>query len=354
MEITDSFYAKNRAAWRTWLLNNHAKKKEIWLIYDRKHANHKRVTYQDALDEALCFGWIDGQVKGVNKDQYAQRFTPRRAKSAWSTANMKHYARLLKAGLVHESGKRAFAAKHRIYDPQAESPLFAIRAEFKKKANPKKAEGAMRFFKTKKGEYGAGDIFLGLTVPETRAIAKKYYSLALSRVTYLLQEGKHEERLASLFILVHRFKQGSAEEQKKIFDIYLKNTKYINNWDLVDASAHYIVGAYLHGKPKTVLYKLARSKNLWEKRIAMVATWHDIQKGKPEEAFKIADMLFGDSHDLIHKASGWMLREAGKRNGHATLEKYLRPRVSKMPRTALRYAIEHFPEPKRQLYLKIK
>lgn len=351
MEITESFYPRNRAAWRNWLLKNHAKKKEIWIIYDRKHKNEKRVTYADALDEALCFGWIDGKVKGVSKDQYAQRFTPRREKSAWSTLNMKHYARLSKAGLVHESGKRAYDAKHRIYDPKAESPLYAIRKEFKKLANPKKAEHAMRFFKTKKGQYGAGDVFLGLTVPEVRAIAKKYSGMALSRTEYLLQMGKHEERLGALFILVDKFRKGETKEQMKIFDLYLKNTKYVNNWDLVDASAHYIVGAYLHGKPKTVLYKLARSKNLWEKRIAMVATWYEIQKGDATEAYKIADILLADSHDLIHKAIGWMLREAGKRVSRDELKIYLEGRVGKIPRTALRYAIEHFPEKERRLLL---
>lgn len=354
MEITESFYAKDRATWRKWLSKNHAKKKEIWFIYDRKHANEKRVTYADALDEALCFGWIDGQVKGVNKDQYAQRFTPRRAKSAWSVLNMKHYARLSKAGLVHETGKSAYEARVRVYDPKEESSLFAIRAEFKKHSNPKKAEQAQRFFKTKKGQYGAGDTFLGLTVPEVRTIAKKYATLALSRTEYLLQMGKHEERLCALFILVGRFQKGDAADKKKIFNIYLKNTKHINNWDLVDASAHYIVGAYLHGKAKSVLYRLARSKNLWEKRIAMVATFYDIQKGDAMEAHKIADMLLSDSHDLIHKAVGWMLREAGKRVSRSELERYLKARAGKIPRTTLRYAIEHFPEQKRKEYLRMK
>lgn len=353
MEITESYYPKNRAAWRKWLLKNHAKKKEIWIIYDRKHKNEKRVTYADALNEALCFGWIDGQVKGVNKDQYAQRFTPRRAKSAWSKVNMKHYARLSKAGLVHESGKRAFEAKHRIYDPKEESPLYAIREEFKKSGNPKQAKSMMGF-KTGKGDYAEGDVFLGLTVPETREIAKKYSGMALSRTEYLLQIGKHEERLGALFILVERFRKGTDADKKKIFEIYLKNTKRINNWDLVDASAHYIVGNYLHGKPKTPLYKFARSKNLWEKRIAMVATFYDIQKGDATEAYKIADMLLSDSHDLIHKAIGWMLREAGKRVSRPELERYLRIRVGKIPRTTLRYAIEHFPEPKRKSYLLMK
>ncbi|MBY0539358.1 DNA alkylation repair protein [Patescibacteria group bacterium] len=266
---------------------------------------------------------------------------------------MKHYARLSKAGLVHESGKRAYEAKHRIYDPKAESPLYAIRAEFKKLARPKKAK-AMMGFKTGKGEYAEGDVFLGLTVPEIRAIAKKYSEMALSRTEYLLQIGKHEERLGALFILVDKFRKGDVNEQKKIFDIYLKNTKHINNWDLVDASAHYIAGAYLHGKSKAPLYRLARSKNLWEKRIAMVATFYDIQKGDAKEAHKIADMLFSDSHDLIHKAIGWMLREAGKRVSRDELKKYLKGRVGKIPRTALRYAIEHFPESERKLFLAMK
>ncbi|MBX9765296.1 DNA alkylation repair protein [Patescibacteria group bacterium] len=267
---------------------------------------------------------------------------------------MKHYARLLKAGVVHESGKRAYKAKDRVYDAKAESPLYAIRAEFKKLANPKKAKTAMWFFKTEKGQYGAGDVFLGLTVPETRKIAKKYATLALSRTEYLLRVGKHEERLCALFIFVDKFKKGDSTEKKKIFDIYLKNTSYVNNWDLVDASAHYIVGAYLHGKPKTVLYKLARSKNLWEKRIAMVATWYEIQQGSSDEAFKIADMLLSDSHDLIHKAIGWMLREAGKRVSREGLKKYLKGRAGRIPRTALRYAIEHFPEKERKTFLAMK
>lgn len=227
-------------------------------------------------------------------------------------------------------------------------------ADFKKVANPKKAS-SMLGFKSGKGEYGEGDIFYGLTVPEVRVIAKKYQDLlSYAEISHLLKNGWHEVRLAMLIILVYRFKKGSQAEQKKIFNLYLQHTKWINNWDLVDVSAHYIVGAYLHGKPKTVLYKLARSKDLWEKRIAMVATFYDIRKGKPEEAFKIADMLIHDKHDLIHKASGWMLREAGKNSGHPTLEKYLRPRVAHMPRTALRYAIEHFPEPKRKKYLRMK
>lgn len=229
----------------------------------------------------------------------------------------------------------------------------SIRKEFKKLANPKKAS-AMMGFKTGKGEYAEGDVFLGLTVPQVRTIAKKYSGIALSRTEYLLQIGKHEERLGALFILVDKFRKGDAKEQKKIFDIYLKNTKHVNNWDLVDASSHYIAGAYLHGKSKAPLYRLARSKNLWEKRIAMVATFYDIQKGDAKEAHTIADMLLSDSHDLIHKAVGWMLREAGKRVSRNELKRYLTARAGKIPRTTLRYAIEHFPESERKLFLAMK
>ncbi len=232
--------------------------------------------------------------------------------------------------------------------------LARIRREFAARANPKKAARAMSFFKTKKGEYGAGDVFLGLTVPETRVIAKRYQDLQLPDVLRLLRIGEHEERLCALFILVHQFKNGTPEIRRRICDIYLKNTKHINNWDLVDASAHYILGAYLEGRSKTILYRLARSKNLWEKRIAMVATWHDIQYGSSKEAYAIANLLMSDAHDLIHKAIGWMLREAGKRVSKEELRRYIQINAPRMPRTALRYAIEHFPKEERKKFLALK
>lgn len=232
--------------------------------------------------------------------------------------------------------------------------LAEIRREFAARANRKKAARAMSFFKTKKGEYGAGDFFLGLTVPETRFLAKKYQDVHLREVEHLLRIGEHEERLCALFILVHQFKNGTPEIRRRICDIYLKNTKHINNWDLVDASAHYILGAYLEGKSKTVLHRLARSKKLWEKRIAMVATWHDIQHGSSKEAYAIANILMRDTHDLIHKAIGWMLREAGKRVSKEELRRYIQKNAPRMPRTALRYAIEHFPERERKKFLALK
>jgi len=359
MEITKTFYAKDRAAWRKWLEKHCQTEKEIWLVFDRKAHNHKRLMYQEALDEVLCFGWIDGQVKGMTEKQYAQRFTPRSKKSSWSVANMKHYARLLKAGLVSEYGKKIFNQKHRIYDPKEESPFYGVRQAFQKIASPAKAKNLMRFFKTGKGEYAESDKFYGVTVPQTRKIAKAFVDkIAFARLQYLLQVGKHEERLCALLMLVEKFKKADPSANsgqaicKKCYELYLRNTKHINNWDLVDSSAAQIVGAYLNDKSKAVLGKLARSKSLWERRIAIIATFYYIQQKQFAETFKIADILLKDKEDLIHKAVGWMLREVGKKSGEPVLEKYLKPRYQKMPRTMLRYVIEHFNESKRQRYLK--
>lgn len=228
---------------------------------------------------------------------------------------------------------------------------FSLRKEFARRANPAKAKILSSFFKTGKGEYAEGDRFYGITVPETRKIAKRYSALSFAEMKHLLEIGWHEERLCALLLLVERFKKGDLDERKTIFDFYLAHTKYINNWDLVDVTAHHIVGAYLFGKPKTILVKLAHSKNLWERRVAIIATFYDIYRKDSWATFLIADMLLHDEHDLIHKAVGWMLREVGKRCGRATLERFLKPRYKKMPRTMLRYAIERFPEPLRRKYL---
>jgi 3-methyladenine DNA glycosylase AlkD len=217
-------------------------------------------------------------------------------------------------------------------------------------ANVQKAEILQRFFKTKPGEYGEGDVFVGLTVPISRSIAKQYYELPLTEVAKLLKSKIHEERLISLLILVEKFKKGTESERDKIYNFYLKHTKYINNWDLVDLSSHQIVGAYLLDKDKAILAELALSKNMWERRIAIVSTYRFIAQGKTDWTFKISKLLLTDGHDLIHKATGWMLREAGKRNLEAE-ENFLKKQYARMPRTMLRYAIEKFPEEKRQQYL---
>jgi len=228
------------------------------------------------------------------------------------------------------------------------STLTNLRKELKSKANPKRAKSSQRFFKTGKGEYGEGDRFLGVVVLETRKIAQRYKDLGFKDLRTLLKSKVHEERLAALLILVHQFQgasiDGSKITKKEIFNFYLKNTKYINNWDLVDGSAPKIVGEYLLGLAsingsKKILYKLAESRNLWERRIAILATYAFIRQNKFEEILKIAEMLLNDKEDLIHKAVGWMLREVGKKS-QAVLEKFLKKYASKMPRVTLRYAIE--------------
>ncbi|MDD2758023.1 MAG: DNA alkylation repair protein [Patescibacteria group bacterium] len=231
-------------------------------------------------------------------------------------------------------------------------PMMAIQKEMKQLANAKKAKLLAGFFKTGRGQYGEGDIFLGVMVPQTRSVAKKYYrSLSLNDVQKLINNPHHELRLLGLIILNLQYTKGSQEQRNAIHKFYLKNTKKINNWDLVDLSAPNIVGAWLLNRDRKILYKLARSKNLWERRIAMIATAAFIRAEKFDDTLKIADILLTDTHDLIHKAVGWMLREVGKKNV-SVLIKYLKPRYKKMPRTMLRYAIEKFPENKRQRYLK--
>lgn len=229
-----------------------------------------------------------------------------------------------------------------------------LRKDVNRLANPQKAKVLQGFFKTGKGEYGEGDVFLGLTVPQSRTIAIKYKDLAFSNIKILLKSKVHEERLIALLILVYRFNQKDKKddkERKKVFDFYLANTKYINNWDLVDLSADKIVGQYLLDKSKGILFGLARSKNLWERRISIVATYQFIKDGRYQETLTISKMLLNDPHDLIHKAVGWMLREVGKNCSQEILEEFLKKHYKEMPRTMLRYAIERFPEKLRKKYL---
>jgi 3-methyladenine DNA glycosylase AlkD len=207
------------------------------------------------------------------------------------------------------------------------------------------------FFKTGKGQYGEGDIFLGVTVPNTRIVAKKFTDLYIFEIEDLLYSKIHEERLCALLLLVEKYSKTDEKGKKEIFNFYIKNAKRVNNWDLVDLSAPKIAGGYLLDKDKKILYKFAKSKNLWEKRISILSTFWFIKYGKFKDSFKIAEILMNDKHDLIHKAVGWMLREIGKRN-LVEEEKFLKKYYKKMPRTMLRYAIEKFPEEKRLQYLK--
>ena len=230
-----------------------------------------------------------------------------------------------------------------------------LRKDVQALANPKKAKLVQGYFKTGPGQYGEGDIFLGLTVPQSRSIAVKYKDLAYLEISALLKSKNHEERFIALVILIHNYKYGNEKDRKKIYNFYLKHLRYINNWDLVDLSAHSILGAWLMDKDRKMLLKLATSQNLWSRRIAVVATYHFIKYEKSSAwTFKIAEILLNDKHDLIHKAIGWMLREIGKNISHEEEEIFLKKHYKNMPRTMLRYAIEHFDPALRQAYMKNK
>jgi 3-methyladenine DNA glycosylase AlkD len=222
-------------------------------------------------------------------------------------------------------------------------------------ASQQKAIVLQRFFKTKKGEYGENDRFLGVVVPETRRVAKSFRDLSLPQLKRLLYSQIHEDRLLGLLILVDQYKsEGSLEKQKEIFDFYLQHKKRVNNWDLVDQSSSQIVGAHLmKEKDRDLLDQLARSTNLWDSRIAIVSTYYFIRRNEFSDTLRIAKLLLSHQEDLIHKAVGWMLREVGKRD-EAILCRFLDKNGSQMPRTMLRYAIERLAEPKRMFYLKRK
>lgn len=227
----------------------------------------------------------------------------------------------------------------------------SVARDLKKFGTPVKAKASAWFFKTGKGQYGFGDVFYGVTVPEQRKIAKLYAELSASAIVKLLRNKVHECRLTALFILVDQYKRGNAQKRMQIVRLYLANRKYVNNWDLVDSSAPYILGDYLLSKTKKVLYKLACSKNLWDKRIAIISTLAFIRADKYEDTLKISKLLLADEHDLIHKAVGWMLREVGN-HSMKTETRFLDKYAAIMPRTMLRYAIEKFPEAQRKHYLK--
>lgn len=227
-------------------------------------------------------------------------------------------------------------------------------AALKKVSSPAKAKASSWFFKTGAGQYGEGDIFIGVTMPEQRIIAKKYTNdVSLNDIAGLLADPTHEYRMTALIMLVSRFqKEKTVNGKKEIFDFYLSHRDRINNWDLVDCSAEYIVGAYLEGRNKKILETLARADRIWDRRIAMVATFHDIKSGDAAEALKIGTILLHDKHDLIQKAVGWMLREVGKRCDEKILTTFLDEHAKTMPRTALRYAIERLAPEQKSIYLK--
>lgn len=231
--------------------------------------------------------------------------------------------------------------------------LEAIKSRLRHQASRKRAAVTQRFFKTGPGEYGEGDIFIGVTMPALRRLVKEFSDAADGTVIRLLKSKIHEERQLALLILIAQFEAGEAKTRKKIYDTYINNTRHINNWDLVDISAHKIAGAWLKTQSRQPLYAFAESDELWERRIAIIATYSFIRDHDFSDTLRIAEILLDDEHDLMHKAVGWMLREVGKRDS-AIEEKFLKKHYKNMPRTMLRYAIEKFPETRRKRYLKGK
>ncbi len=226
-----------------------------------------------------------------------------------------------------------------------------LKADLQRLQNPKKAQVLQRFFKTGKGEYGEGDRFLGITVPEQRRIALKYADLNLENIRKLLDSEIHEHRLTALLILVEKFRKSDDKGKNEIFNFYIKNIGRINNWDMVDLTSEKIIGEFLIGKDKSLLYKLAKSENIWKRRIAIISTYAFIKKDKFQDSLNIAESMLNDKHDLIHKAAGWMLREIGKRDKKTEIT-FLNKHCKNMPRTMLRYAIEKFTSSEKDLYIK--
>jgi 3-methyladenine DNA glycosylase AlkD len=225
-----------------------------------------------------------------------------------------------------------------------------IQGELKRLSNPKDAEFLQRFFKTGEGQYGYGDRFRGIRVPASRELVRKHPDATLETAQELLASEFHEDRLVALMFMVRLYKKGDARQREAVYKSYLANTARVNNWDMVDSSAEWIVGPHLMERSRKPLYRLAKSKDLWERRIAILSTFHFIRHDQFDDTFAIAEQLLGDKEDLIHKAVGWMIREVANRDGGAA-RKFLLRHYSKMPRTMLRYAIEKFPEAERQAFL---
>jgi len=251
----------------------------------------------------------------------------------------------------YDAGSRR-EAELALRDKVKRVPLTAdLKRELAQASDPRRARNLAWFFKTGRGEYGEGDEVLGIAVPVLRKIAKQYTHLRLADVRELLRSRLHEHRFTALEILVFQYEAGDEETKRKLFEFYLKQARYVNNWDLVDTSAPYIVGEHLVSRPRDVLYRLAKSPNVWERRVAIVATAAFLKIGDLTDTFRISALLLRDKHDMIHKAVGWMLREAGIRSEPALLN-FLERNYSTMPRTALRYAIERISGARRRRILK--
>jgi 3-methyladenine DNA glycosylase AlkD len=232
------------------------------------------------------------------------------------------------------------------------SEVALVRVSLAAKASAARKQASMRFFKSGPGDYGEGDVFIGVSVPDVRSVVKLHREVSLETMESLLASDVHEERLAALLLMVARFQRTKdVAVQQAVFDLYMRSLERVNNWDLVDSSAPYIVGAWLASRSRKQLRALARSPHLWSRRVAMLASFHFIKNGEFDDALALAEMLVADEHDLMHKAVGWMLREMGERGGERELVAFLGKHASQMPRTMLRYAIEKFPEAERKKWL---
>ncbi len=218
-------------------------------------------------------------------------------------------------------------------------------------ADPGQAAVLQRFFKTGPGEYGEGDVFIGVRVPQTRKLVRVFADLPPAETKKLVRSKYHEARLLGLLIWVRQYQRGDAKQRERVYRLYTSHLDGINNWDLIDTTAEHIIGAHLWDRDRAILYEWAESDSLWLRRIALLSTFHFIKRNEYDDALRLAERLLNDEHDLIHKAAGWMLREIGKRDRRIE-EAFLKQHARSMPRTMLRYAIEHFPEPKRRAYLK--
>jgi 3-methyladenine DNA glycosylase AlkD len=231
-----------------------------------------------------------------------------------------------------------------------------LKVALEKHANADDAVFLQRFFKTGKGQYGEGDVFIGVRVPQTRAICKDFKDLPLAEIQKLFDSPVHEHRLVAVILLANKFPKATEQGRRKIYELYLKNVykNRINNWDIVDLSADRVVGAYLENRDKKILLELAKSDNIWQKRVAMLSTFHYIKKGDPGPALDVIDIILHDPHDLIQKATGWMLREIGKKAGEEILTGFLDKHAHDMPRTTLRYAIERLTPGQKGRYMEAK
>jgi 3-methyladenine DNA glycosylase AlkD len=272
----------------------------------------------------------------ADKERYGPRH--KRGNRHEQPAENRHVAILLSADMP---GRTRTAARGRTAT-QAAATAAVVRRALRAQAHPDSVSGVTRFFKCGRGEYGEGDEFIGVTVPAQRAIAREFRHLPLAQAEALLTSRIHEERLTALLILVDQFNRAADDRARgRIFRLYMQRLRFINNWDLVDTSAGFIVGGWLADKPRDLLDRLARSKNLWSRRVAMIATSYFISRGDHRDAVRLATILVNDSHDLIHKAVGWMLRQVGTRASAEALDNFLEQHAATMPRTMLRYAIEH-------------